>query len=29
MGRKRFEREYGISEEQLLEQTLELISDRT
>jgi hypothetical protein len=29
MGRKRFKREYGISEEQLLEQTLELISDRT
>jgi hypothetical protein len=29
MGRKRFEREYGISEEQLLEQTLELIGDRT
>jgi hypothetical protein len=27
MGRKRFEREYGISEEQLLEQTLELIND--
>jgi hypothetical protein len=25
MGRKRFEREYGISEEQLLEQTLALI----
>jgi hypothetical protein len=29
MGRKRFEREYGISEEQLLEQTLELIGDCT
>jgi hypothetical protein len=29
MGRKRFEREYGISEEQLLEQTLDLIGDRT
>jgi hypothetical protein len=27
MGRKRFEREYGVSEEQLLEQTLELIND--
>jgi precorrin-4 methylase len=27
MGRKRFEREYGISEEQLLEQTLELIGE--
>jgi hypothetical protein len=27
MGRKRFEREYGISEEQLLEQTLELINE--
>ena len=26
MGRKRFEREYGISEEQLLEQTLQLIT---
>jgi hypothetical protein len=26
-GRKRFEREYGISEEQLLEQTLELIGE--
>jgi hypothetical protein len=25
MGRKRFEGEYGVSEEQLLEQTLELI----
>jgi hypothetical protein len=25
MGRRRFEREYGISEEQLLEQTLGLI----
>ena len=25
MGRKRFEREYGVSEEQLHEQTLELI----
>jgi hypothetical protein len=25
MGRKRFEREYGVSEEQLLEQTLGLI----
>jgi hypothetical protein len=29
MGRKRFEREYGISEEQLHEQTLELIGDCT
>jgi hypothetical protein len=29
MGRKRFEREYGVSEEQLLEQTLELIGDCT
>ena len=29
MGRKRFEREYGISEEQLLEQTLDLIGDCT
>ena len=29
MGRKRFEREYGISEKQLLEQTLDLIGDRT
>jgi hypothetical protein len=29
MGRKRFEREYGVSEEQLLEQTLDLIGDRT
>ena len=27
MGRKRFEREYGISEEQLLGQTLELINE--
>jgi hypothetical protein len=27
MGRKRFEREYGISEEQLHEQTLELIGE--
>jgi hypothetical protein len=27
MGRKRFEREYGISEEQLLEQTLDLIGE--
>jgi hypothetical protein len=27
MGRKRFNREFGISEEQLLEQTLELIGD--
>jgi hypothetical protein len=27
MGRKRFEREYGTTEEQLLEQTLELISE--
>ena len=26
-GHKRFSREYGISEEQLLEQTLELIGD--
>ena len=26
MGRKRFEGEYGVSEEQLLEQTLELIN---
>jgi hypothetical protein len=25
MGRKRFEREYGVTEEQLLEQTLGLI----
>jgi hypothetical protein len=25
MGRKRFEREYGITEEQLLEQTEQLI----
>jgi hypothetical protein len=25
MGRKRFEREYGVTEEQLLEQTLALI----
>jgi hypothetical protein len=25
MGRKRFEREYGITEEELLEQTLELV----
>jgi hypothetical protein len=25
MGRKRFEREYGVTEEQLLEETLELI----
>jgi hypothetical protein len=25
MGRKRFEREYGITEETLLEQTLQLI----
>jgi hypothetical protein len=29
MGRKRFNREFGISEEQLLEQTLELIGDCT
>jgi hypothetical protein len=27
MGRRRFEREYGISEEQLLEQTLGLIGE--
>ena len=27
MGRKRFEREYGITEELLLKQTLELIND--
>jgi hypothetical protein len=27
MGRKRFNREFGISEEQLLEQTLELIGE--
>jgi hypothetical protein len=27
MGRKRFNREFGVSEEQLLEQTLELIGD--
>jgi hypothetical protein len=27
MGRKRFEREYGVTEEQLLEQTLALIND--
>jgi hypothetical protein len=27
LGRKRFEREYGISQEQLLEQTLELIGE--
>ena len=27
MGRRRFEGEYGISEEQLLEQTLELIGE--
>jgi hypothetical protein len=27
MGRKRFEREYGTTEEQLLEVTLELISE--
>jgi hypothetical protein len=27
MGRKRFEREYGTTEEQLLEETLELISE--
>ena len=27
MGRKRFEREYGISEELLLEQTLQLIGE--
>jgi hypothetical protein len=27
MGRKRFEREYGVSEEQLHEQTLELIGE--
>jgi hypothetical protein len=26
MGRKRFEAEYAVTEEQLLEQTLELIS---
>jgi hypothetical protein len=29
MGRKRFETEYAITEEQLLEQTLGLIGDRT
>jgi hypothetical protein len=29
MGRKRFETEYAVTEEQLLEQTLELIGDRT
>jgi hypothetical protein len=27
MGRKRFEREYGVTEEQLLEETLELIGE--
>jgi hypothetical protein len=27
MGRKRFEREYGITEEQLLEKTLVLINE--
>jgi hypothetical protein len=27
MGRKRFEREYGVTEEQLLEQTLGLIGE--
>jgi hypothetical protein len=27
MGRKRFEREYGITEEQLLEKTLGLINE--
>jgi hypothetical protein len=27
MGRKRFEREYGITEEQLLEQTMGLIGE--
>jgi len=27
MGRKRFEREYGITEETLLSQTLELLND--
>jgi len=27
MGRKRFEREYAITEEELLEKTLELIND--
>jgi hypothetical protein len=27
MGRKRFEAEYGVSEESLLAQTLELIND--
>jgi hypothetical protein len=26
MGRKRFEREYGISEDTLLEQTLQLLN---
>ena len=29
MGRKRFEREYGISEDTLLEQTLQLLNART
>jgi hypothetical protein len=27
LGRKRFEREYGISEDTLLEQTLELLGE--
>ena len=27
MGRKRFEREYGVTEEQLLEETLEIINE--
>jgi hypothetical protein len=27
MGRKRFEREYGVTEEQLLEETLEIIGE--
>ena len=29
LGHKRFTREHGISQEQLLEQTLDLIGDRT
>jgi hypothetical protein len=28
MGRKRFEREYGITEESLLQTTLEMIEDK-
>jgi hypothetical protein len=28
MGRKRFEREYGITEESLLHTTLEMIKDK-